>query len=143
MVCQTWCSCKLEQQLDLWYKSIKTVWILDVIYPLLYHIYWSREDITQLCTQMMLFYHSYMYFMVCYHMVYLIIWPEANPYNYFKCIPVAYPGFDLGGGRKSLKVLKVEVKACFSLICIKIMLKTNRERRKKGKNSVLGIIKQS
>jgi len=41
-----------------------------------------------------------------------------------------------GGGRKSLKVLKVEVKiflACFSHMSIKIMLKINRERRKNGK----------
>jgi len=57
---------------------------------------------------------------------------------------VADPGFDLrggvdfvnrgggGGGRKSLKVLKVEVKvlACFSPISIKIMPQINRERRK-------------
>ena len=58
---------------------------------------------------------------------------------------MADPGFDLsggrglcqrvvGGGEKSLKVLKVEVKvifACFGHIFIKIMFKFNRERRKK------------
>jgi len=38
-----------------------------------------------------------------------------------------------GGGRKSVKVFKVEGKvilACFSHILIKIMLKINREQRK-------------
>jgi len=64
-------------------------------------------------------------------------------------ITVAGPGFDLRGrglcqrgeGKKSLKVLKVEVKViyCFGNICIKIMLKSNRERRKIEKNSLLGI----
>jgi len=67
-------------------------------------------------------------------MVYLIIWPEANPYNYFKCIPVAYPGFDLGGGgRKSLKVLKVEVKTCLAIFVLKSCLKqiASEEKREK------------
>jgi len=52
---------------------------------------------------------------------------------------VADPGFDLrggvGGGRKSLKVLTVQLKchflACSCHISIKIMLKMNRERRTK------------
>jgi len=55
-------------------------------------------------------------------------------------LALADPGFDLKGGvdfvngeggRKSLKLLKVEVKvilACFGHIAITIMLKTNRER---------------
>ena len=59
---------------------------------------------------------------------------------------VADPGFGLregvdfvnrGGGRKSLKVLKVEVKvilACFGHISINIVTKTYRERSKNKKN---------
>ena len=62
---------------------------------------------------------------------------------------LADPGFDLrgggvdfvngeGGGRKSLKVLNVEVNviilACFGHISIKTMLKSNRERSERQKN---------
>jgi len=60
---------------------------------------------------------------------------------------VADPGFDLrmggglcqrgrGGGRKSLKVLAIEVKsfvACFCHISIKTTLKINRERSERKK----------
>jgi len=45
--------------------------------------------------------------------------------------PVAYPGFDLRGAWTLMVKVKVMVFASFGHISIKIMLKINRERRKK------------
>ena len=79
--------------------------------------------------------------------------PAHTRYTFYPTFTVADPGFDLrggvdvvnkGGGRKSLKVLKVEVKvilACFGHISIKIMLKINRERRINKENKRFGIKK--